>query len=297
MNEPSNGNLILKSVNPQNEAAIVDFLAGLFKKAKRETLTAYVKKAPTVLARGVPEAQARKIVARLIQLGAEAEFESAAPPPPPLAPVAAPSPEASEAEADASESQAGPEPGAAKTVVCSQCGRSFAEDDVLTYNDMLICAQCKPAFVQKLKEGERIGGQLVYAGFWIRAGAKIVDGIIILAIGFVAALVINFLESMVKTDQIGMINLVVVNLVKIVLAAAYTIYFIGKFAATPGKMACGLKIVMPDGDRVSYARATGRYFAEWISSMIMGIGYIMAGFDEEKRALHDRICSTRVVRK
>jgi uncharacterized RDD family membrane protein YckC len=41
----------------------------------------------------------------------------------------------------------------------------------------------------------------------------------------------------------------------------------------------------------------GRYFSEMLSGMIMMIGYIMAGFDDEKRALHDRICNTRVVFK
>ena len=41
-------------------------------------------------------------------------------------------------------------------------------------------------------------------------------------------------------------------------------------------------------------RAIGRHFSEWLSSILF-IGYIMAAFDEEKRALHDRICGTRVV--
>jgi uncharacterized RDD family membrane protein YckC len=39
----------------------------------------------------------------------------------------------------------------------------------------------------------------------------------------------------------------------------------------------------------------GRYFAQWISAIILAIGYIMAAFDDQKRALHDRICETRVI--
>jgi uncharacterized RDD family membrane protein YckC len=62
-------------------------------------------------------------------------------------------------------------------------------------------------------------------------------------------------------------------------------------------MACGLKVVTEDGQRLSYMRAFGRYFAEIISGMILYIGYIMAAFDYEKRALHDRICTTRVIKK
>ena len=81
-----------------------------------------------------------------------------------------------------------------------------------------------------------------------------------------------------------------------VIPAAYDTWFIGKFAATPGKMACKLKVVMAEGGRVSFARAIGRHFAKYISGLILGIGYIMAGFDEQKRTLHDRICDTRVIK-
>jgi uncharacterized RDD family membrane protein YckC len=62
-------------------------------------------------------------------------------------------------------------------------------------------------------------------------------------------------------------------------------------------MALGLIVTNPERQKISYLRALGRTFAEWISSIILAIGYLMAGFDEEKRTLHDRICSTRVVYK
>jgi uncharacterized RDD family membrane protein YckC len=79
--------------------------------------------------------------------------------------------------------------------------------------------------------------------------------------------------------------------------AAYDTWFVGKYGATPGKMACKLKIVDPDGGQIPYLRAFGRHFAKWLSSMTLLIGYIMAVFDEEKRTLHDRVCETRVIRK
>jgi uncharacterized RDD family membrane protein YckC len=72
---------------------------------------------------------------------------------------------------------------------------------------------------------------------------------------------------------------------------------LGRFGATLGKMACGLQVVTPYIDKITYMRALGRFFAEMVSYIILGIGYIMAAFDDEKRALHDRICSTRVVKK
>jgi uncharacterized RDD family membrane protein YckC len=61
-------------------------------------------------------------------------------------------------------------------------------------------------------------------------------------------------------------------------------------------MALGLKIVTVSGERMSVARTIGRYFAHSLSGLILYIGYIMAAFDDQKRALHDHICSTRVIR-
>jgi uncharacterized RDD family membrane protein YckC len=82
----------------------------------------------------------------------------------------------------------------------------------------------------------------------------------------------------------------------ICLAILYAVFFISRYSATPGKLAVGLKLVRSDGSPLSTGRIIGRYFSEWLSSITLLIGYIMAGFDEEKRALHDRICDTRVIR-
>lgn len=77
----------------------------------------------------------------------------------------------------------------------------------------------------------------------------------------------------------------------------YTIFFNGRYGATPGKMACKLRVVTADGQPIGYGRATGRFFAEILSGIICNIGYIIAAFDDQKRSLHDHICSTRVIRK
>jgi uncharacterized RDD family membrane protein YckC len=62
-------------------------------------------------------------------------------------------------------------------------------------------------------------------------------------------------------------------------------------------MACRIKVVTAEGGQVSYLRAFGRYWAKGVSAIICLAGYIMAAFDDEKRALHDRMCNTRVVFK
>jgi len=81
----------------------------------------------------------------------------------------------------------------------------------------------------------------------------------------------------------------------LIMSMAYFVGFNGRFGATPGKMVLKLKIVRPDGEPISYGRAFGRYFAKMLSSLIFCIGYMMAGWDEQKRALHDRIADTRVI--
>ena len=59
----------------------------------------------------------------------------------------------------------------------------------------------------------------------------------------------------------------------------------------------GIKVVRSDGSRISVARGVGRYFATFLSTLILGIGFLMAAFTERKQALHDMVCDTLVVDK
>jgi len=83
----------------------------------------------------------------------------------------------------------------------------------------------------------------------------------------------------------------------LLLHLSYSVFFVGRYGATPGKMALKLQIVRSDFSKVSYLRALGRYFAQSLSGLLLYLGYIMAGFDSEKRALHDYICDTRVIKR
>jgi uncharacterized RDD family membrane protein YckC len=164
----------------------------------------------------------------------------------------------------------------------------YFDDELIQFGDALVCGKCKPLFVQKLREGVAPAGEMVYAGVSIRFGAKFIDGIILSVVGFMIGLVAGLIG--------GRTAGALVNVLSWVLSMGYTTYFLGAYGATPGKMACGLKVVRSNGERISYGRACGRFFAEFVSSITLGIGYIMAAFDEEKRALHDRICDTRVIK-
>lgn len=184
-----------------------------------------------------------------------------------------------------------------KQSLCSECGQTFAEEDMIRFGEAWVCAACKPLFVQKIKEGVTLAGQMEYAGFWIRLGAWFIDYIVMAiasAIIYIPLTVMG-VSSFDEPAAFALIQ-IVSTILNFIMPAAYESWFVGKYAATPGKMACKLKVVMAEGDRVSFARAIGRHFAKYISGLILGIGYIMAGFDEQKRTLHDRICDTRVIK-
>lgn len=142
---------------------------------------------------------------------------------------------------------------------------------------------------------------LRYAGFWIRVVAKLVDSAILwaagIALAFTAAPLMGGPDAKPLSAFMDGGQHPLLLLVQVAAAAAYSTAFVGRYGATPGKMAAGLKVVTPDGGPVSYGTALCRYFGEILSSVILGIGYLMVAFDVQKRALHDRICRTRVVFK
>ena len=178
---------------------------------------------------------------------------------------------------------------------CAECGRVFPAGEMVPYGDLHVCAACKPVFFQRVKEGAPLPGTVAYGGFWIRFAAKFLDGIILGVVSAVIATVNGILIQAASPEMA--LSMMMLNwVIGMALGIAYATFFVGRFAATPGKMACGLRIILADGGRVTYMRAFGRFFAEYLSMIILYIGYIMAAFDDEKRTLHDRVCDTRVIR-
>lgn len=67
--------------------------------------------------------------------------------------------------------------------------------------------------------------------------------------------------------------------------------------ATLGKRALGIVVTDLEGNRVTFGRATGRYFGKIISAITLLIGFVMAAFTRQKQALHDMIASTLVMKR
>lgn len=147
-----------------------------------------------------------------------------------------------------------------------------------------------------------------YAGFWLRFVALIIDGLIIdvvLGIPFFmflggAGILRAIMAGNPPEDLVGQF-IGVVLLFALAASAAVWLYYAlfesSSWQATPGKRALGLYVTDLAGQRVSFARASGRFFAKIISRLTLMIGFLMAGFTERKQALHDMIAGTLVLRK
>lgn len=137
------------------------------------------------------------------------------------------------------------------------------------------------------------GGTVAYGGFWIRFVAYIIDAILI----SVAFWVIAFAMGVRMDAESLQDSNIALNSVSFVIGWLYfALMESSERGATVGKMAMGLRVVTNDGQRLSFLNATGRYFAKIISAIILCIGFIMIGFTERKRGLHDMIASTLVIK-
>lgn len=146
------------------------------------------------------------------------------------------------------------------------------------------------------------GGEIVYAGFWKRVAASIIDSVVLMVVlGILATIlgVFGALGSMGSgISSGGMVSLGLFYLFEIFgLALYFALMHASSLQATLGKLAVGIKVTGEDGQRISFWRGFGRYFAYLLSSIVLGIGYLMAAFTDRKRALHDMMCSTLVVDK
>jgi uncharacterized RDD family membrane protein YckC len=190
---------------------------------------------------------------------------------------------------------------------CSQCGRSFAQSDLVQIAGRLVCGDCKSAFLSRVVAGGPSAAgtsRWHYGGFWIRLCGVFIDGILLqlvripMSLLILGAVVIPFQSFQARVAPMAMTGaMLTLTFASMLVAFVYEVIMIRYFGATVGKMAIGVKVIRTDGSDVGWGVSIGRYFMKIVSGMILAIGYIMAGFDDEKRALHDRVCDTRVVYK
>ena len=157
---------------------------------------------------------------------------------------------------------------------CPRCGKQ--NDDIARY-----CQGCGNPFEDAIRTSP--GPEVTrYAGFWERFVAVVIDAVIIsVATGtvftatFGAGMAIGFFapwlyEAFMTSSE---------------------------WQATVGKRVMSVVVTDLNGSRMSFARATGRHFAKYISVFLLGIGFLIAAFSEKKQALHDMIAETLVIKR
>jgi uncharacterized RDD family membrane protein YckC/Tfp pilus assembly major pilin PilA len=130
-----------------------------------------------------------------------------------------------------------------------------------------------------------------YAGFWKRLAAWILDYIVILLVIILLAIPLSLMG---KSPRLGVIMVVAYLLTPWLYHALMES---SPRQATLGKAALGIRVTDLAGERVSFGRATGRFFGKILSALTLSIGFAMAGFTERRQALHDKVADTLVVRK
>lgn len=171
---------------------------------------------------------------------------------------------------------------------CKECGHEVIDEDY--------CTNCGASLV----ESENIK----YAGFWIRFAAYFIDGIIIgipisliaVALGVLPIFSTNDVNTTLYAQSLFILDMFFYISLLMISVLYYAGMHASKWQGTLGKMIVGIKVTDLNGQRISFGRSLGRFFAT-ILSMIFFIGYIMAAFTNKKQSLHDRIAGTVVVYK
>ena len=142
------------------------------------------------------------------------------------------------------------------------------------------------------------------AGFWVRTGAWLIDYVIIVVVDRLVATAMGQ-EAVPGAVLMGRdvwrivdwFSLDSSSVVTLLLEAAYYTVAVATFCATIGKKAFGLSVVRSDGSKVGPGRALARYLLSFLSGLLLCVGYLMVAFRTDKRALHDLIADTYVVRR
>jgi len=158
---------------------------------------------------------------------------------------------------------------------------------------------------------------LVYATFWYRFAAHILDNLIV-SVPFVIAWVMIVIAIMgasvfataaqqnspnTNTPSVAFVGTLILLYLSLILGRFLAVWLYhavlesGPHQSTWGKRVLGLKVTSYTGQRISFWHATGRYFSTFVTNMTMGIGYLMVAFTDRKQALHDMIAGTLVVKQ
>jgi uncharacterized RDD family membrane protein YckC len=142
-----------------------------------------------------------------------------------------------------------------------------------------------------------------YAGFWRRLAAALIDGLLSFAVYLAIAFVMGFIYAAITgndemSDDTANVIAYVAWIIAFLLGWLYwALMESSSKQATLGKMALGIVVTDGQSRRISFGRATGRYFGRILSALILYIGFIIIAFTEKKQGLHDIMADCLVVVK
>jgi len=129
-----------------------------------------------------------------------------------------------------------------------------------------------------------------FAGFWIRFSAVAIDNAVLIIPNLMLSYLIN------STTPDGTETIYNFSIGVLVMWVYHAAFVSSTWQGTIDKMILGLKVVDYSGNRITFGRATARYFSQWLSMLILSIGFMMVGWTKKKQGLHDFVAETRVIR-
>ncbi len=141
---------------------------------------------------------------------------------------------------------------------------------------------------------------MVYADFFPRVGAYLLDALFIGLIGLALQFGLAIMFALASGGNEALIG--AGSLLGSLLSFIVTIgYFVGYETSakqgTWGKQIVGIKVTDLDGRPITTGRAVGRFFAKILSNLTCGIGYLLPLFTDKKQTLHDLICGCLALKK
>jgi len=132
----------------------------------------------------------------------------------------------------------------------------------------------------------------VFAGFWLRFAAYLIDSVVLVVIQMVLAVAVLLIDP---GDLRALLNIAPVGWA--LTWAYFAVLESSPLQGTVGKHALGLYVADVYGDPIGLGRASARYWLKLFSSLLLMAGWIMAAFTPRKQALHDLVAQTLVLRR
>jgi len=139
------------------------------------------------------------------------------------------------------------------------------------------------------------------AGFWVRVVATLIDGLIMTIVHIPINMIFPtpYHMQFAQFDAQTYTNIGMNSIFSIIIVFLYYGWFYKNKGGTPGKLAMDLRVInTDDGQNLSYFRTFFREtVGKFLSAMVFCIGFIMVAFRKDKKALHDLIFTTQVLKK